>query len=203
VATKKQTDAERRRERAKKASQTLASAPLTHARDLVPLFSGADPKAPTAGAVRMAFRAHLLWMNDAGFAVVRWQNLPSIVGDDVDLIKLGLCELYSRALFESAFAAHFDGADPRSDVAVLAQMRDVYGAAMAAEVHSRVAQRGPVRDLSKPSAPLDTRTPEDRCARCAHVRSAHDTPSTGPCCNSQTGPDEWCACQTFLESAAR
>jgi len=126
-----------------------ARPPTAHARTLVPAFCDADPLAPSAGAVRLAFRAHLLWFNAAGFAVLQWQQLPELVGDDRERIKLSLCELYSRAYFESCFAAHFDRADPQSDMHVLRAIAELFGPRLAEEVHAAVAACGPVRQESK------------------------------------------------------
>jgi hypothetical protein len=127
-----------------------AQAPTVHARTLVPAFCDADPLAPSAGAVRLAFRAHLLWFNAAGFAVLQWQQLPELVGDDRERIKLSLCELYSRAYFETCFAAHFDRADPQSDMHVLRAIAELFGPKLAEEVHAAVAAHGPVRQEKKP-----------------------------------------------------
>lgn len=115
--------------------------PIQSARDMVPAFSDAKPDAPTAGNVRLAFRAHVMWQNDCTIILLAWKDmLQAPLSDEQRITQL--CELYSRAIFECAFCRHFDGADPCSDVVVLEQIRDAFGDSTTRAVHDLVATRG-------------------------------------------------------------
>lgn len=118
-------------------------APPANVRSLVPGHSDALADAPTAGNVRLTFRAHVLFQNECSVVLLAWKDLVEAPLTSEQRIAQ-LCELYSRAIFESSFARHFDGVDPRSDMIVLAQIRDAFGAATARNVHDMVATRGVV-----------------------------------------------------------
>lgn len=112
-------------------------------RDYMPQHSDADPTAPTAGFMRLAFRAHCVFANRCPVVVMGWHDLLAAqVGPSQQFDML--CELYSRAIFECSFARHLDGVDPCTDVAVLEQMRAALGDAMALRVHNEVSELGVV-----------------------------------------------------------
>jgi len=116
---------------------------LMNVRDLVPSHCAADPNAPTAGKVRLAFRSHVLFRNAARCSL-DWPDLVRL-DCDTDTRRALLCEFYSRAIFECSIAAHFDGAELRTDYIVLENIADAFGARVAFEVHTAVEREGYVR----------------------------------------------------------
>lgn len=55
-----------------------------------------------------------------------------------------LCEVYSRAIFETCISQHFDETDSRVDALILRHIRDAFGPGVALDVHDAVAKHGPV-----------------------------------------------------------
>lgn len=110
-------------------------------RKLVPSYSSAKSSDSNAGFLRMAFRAWLLWFNDCP-AVLPFRTLLQSQELDDDTRRLMACELYARAVMESALAQHLDGANPRSDRIVLDQLAEGLGDAFAERVAADVALRG-------------------------------------------------------------
>lgn len=112
-------------------------------RSLVPSECSANPDAPTAGFLRQAFVAHVQWLNMLPVIVTSWSEMVRApMGPDTRFTSLA--ELYARAIFECAFARHFDGADPCTDVVVLEQIANAYGESYALRVHDSVAACGVV-----------------------------------------------------------
>lgn len=110
-------------------------------RKLVPVLSTAKPGDNSAGFARMAFRAWILWFNDCPI-VVPFRTLLASSDIDANARVLMACELYARAIMESALAAHLDGSNPRSDRAVLEQLASALGDSFAERVAADVALRG-------------------------------------------------------------
>lgn len=130
------------RDTARDEVKALQAAKPVNVRDLVPELCDADPTAATAGRVRLAFRAHVLFFNEAP-AVLHFRELLTGSMPDEARLKM-LCELYQRAVFECLFCQHFDKADPRTDMQVLRQVTESLGSATALQVHDTVKARGVV-----------------------------------------------------------
>jgi hypothetical protein len=123
--------------------QSDSPLPQLNVRKLVPAHSSAIASDPTAGNVRLAFRAHCLFQNDCSIVMLSWGDIVSAPMSTAQRTTQ-LCELYSRAIFESSFAKFFDGEDPRTDVIVLTQIAEAFGHPAARQVHDMVAERGVV-----------------------------------------------------------
>ncbi len=117
--------------------------------ELVPGMCSAKPTDSTAGFVRLAFRAHIAWFNDCP-AVLHVREVISAPMDDAVRHTMA-CELYARAILESALAAHLDGENPRTDRHVYSQLHDSLGAQFAREMRVAVMERGVVFDDAPPA----------------------------------------------------
>ncbi len=110
-------------------------------RTLLPVSSSAKASDNHAGFARMAVRAWILWFNDCPI-IVPFRTLLASSDIAPEARVLMCCELYARAVMESALAAHFDGTNPRSDRAVLEQIASALGDSFAERVAADVALRG-------------------------------------------------------------
>ena len=129
--------------------QALAAAvrrPL-NVSELVPASSSAKASDGTAGFLRKAFRAHVMWHNDCP-AILPFRTLLTSDQLDDDARHVMACELYSRAILECAMAAHLDKANPRSDRNVLEQLAASWGEEAAERVQRDVEARGVVFDAT-------------------------------------------------------
>lgn len=111
-------------------------------RELLPATMRSNPDVETANFCRLAFRAWITWANDCP-VLLQFRELLTADLDEATRHTMA-CELYARATFESAFAAHFDGTNPRTDRAVLRQLNESLGEDFAVRVHIAVEQRGVV-----------------------------------------------------------
>lgn len=109
---------------------------------LIPAYCNPSKDPASAGRVRQAFVAHTFFFHEAGSVAVQLDQLVRAQVDDHALLVKLLCESYSRAVFETLFAMHFDQQDPRADALLLDQIRDVYGPDLAGQVHEVVKTRG-------------------------------------------------------------
>jgi hypothetical protein len=85
---------------------------VINVRELLPTTCDADPAAPTAGNVRLAFRSHVLFRNAARCSL-DWADIVRADVDNETRLAL-LCEYYARAIYEAAFVAHFDATQLRT-----------------------------------------------------------------------------------------
>lgn len=121
----------------------------------MPLFDQADKKHPWLPTT--AFRAWSGWtaLIDGGCYQVRHIAARRERMSLSDAVKC-LCEIYARAVFETAFGMFFSDVDSRADVEVLAQITDAFGPEIARRVAADVAEVGPVPPASRK---LDTVMP--------------------------------------------
>ncbi len=110
--------------------------------NLVPAYCRANPDEASAGRLRQAFVAHTLFFHEAGCSAIQLDQLVKAGVDRHETLVALLCESYSRAIFESLFAMHFDRMDPQADVQLLEAIGGVFGAELAADVHREVELRG-------------------------------------------------------------
>lgn len=113
----------------------------------------ARPDEDTAGFLRKALRAQIAWFNDCP-AVLPFHTLICSPELDGEVRHVMACELYARAILESALAAHLDGTNPRSDRAVLRQLGDSLGEAFCERVRLDVEARGVVFQEAASTAPV-------------------------------------------------
>lgn len=137
---------------------------LISVRDLLPSYF--EPQAATdvnAGILRQAFRAHILFFMEAGVGMQPRMIAQSNVSDRDVLVRL-LCETYSRAICECAFAMYFDGANPQSYVALRGEISELFGASVMLAVHDAVKARGIVLDelATPPPSPSAPAAPAER-----------------------------------------
>ena len=96
----------------------------------------------SAGRLRSAFVAHTMFFHEAHQQAVQIDRLVASGIDDEDALVTLLCESYSRAVFESLFALHFDRADPQADLQLSESIRQAFGAEIEQRVVSAVRERG-------------------------------------------------------------
>lgn len=109
---------------------------------LIPSYCQPNTDQASAGRVRSAFVAHTMFFHEAQCNAVQLDALVKAGIDDRDTLISLLCESYSRAVFESLFALHFDRMDPRSDEQLLDAIAGVYGRELADAVHAETKLRG-------------------------------------------------------------
>lgn len=125
-------------------NDTEASERLLTVGDLVNPWCDDNPNETTAGLVRSAFVAHTMFFSEAGLQSVQVQQLSrSNVRDRPSIVRM-LCETYSRAVFETAFALYFDRCDPQTDVHLHNVISTFYSPEIANEVRAVIAARGVV-----------------------------------------------------------
>lgn len=100
-------------------------------------------KTATRLTVPSAYRAWAYWATTVGYGCLQ---VASVRAMDLDKPTelLALCEVYSRAIFETQLGLHFDASDSHVDQAVLILIRDLYSDDVAVGVHRSVAAHGPV-----------------------------------------------------------
>lgn len=111
---------------------------------LVPAYCTPNADPASAGRVRSAFVAHVMFFHEADCCAVQVPYLVQSNIDDQNRIVALLCESYSRAVFESLFALHFDRMDPQADVQLLDTISGAFGDDVARRVHEEVKLRGVV-----------------------------------------------------------
>jgi hypothetical protein len=108
---------------------------------------------PAPLSVPTAFRAWCFWANSLGVGCLL---VPSIqrsfegrLSDDAKKqLVVALCEVYSRAIFETTLGLEYDLVDSHADVHVFHEIESRWGLPLAELVHARVLANGPVsRDL--------------------------------------------------------
>lgn len=90
-----------------------------------------------------AYRAWALWANELGFGCLQVSTVKQYESAGPQRLAQ-LCEVYSRAVFETAIGLHFDAVDSNVDMLVLLQIQELFSAQLADEVHAAVKARGPV-----------------------------------------------------------
>ena len=154
-------------------------------RELVSGFCSENPDPVSAGLLRRAFVAHTMFFNEVGGSTVQVaQLMRSSVSDPAAIVAL-LRETYSRAVFETAFALHFDRADVASDRALLNVIAEAYDLDVALAVHREVAARGVVL-MHETDGELVRTTPQQRAGQLAEA--AHRHPSTGEASAARDAP---------------
>jgi len=104
---------------------------------------------PATLSVPNAFRAWSHWANTLGIGCLQVPSLQrtfegrTSAPEQKELVT-ALCEVYARAVFETAIGLEYDRIDSHADVHVFHQIADRWGSAFAATVHARVAANGPV-----------------------------------------------------------
>lgn len=95
-----------------------------------------------------SFRAWSQWANTQGCGCLQVHAVKSAFdgreATESDAMMVALCEVYSRAVNETAIALHFDRTDSRVDVHVAQQISDFWSWDIACLVHSQCAAVGPV-----------------------------------------------------------
>jgi len=115
---------------------------LVNVAALVPaLGRRASATEDSAGFCRKALRAQIAWFNDCP-AILPFRDLLCSAQLDGEMRHTMACEVYARSILESALAWHLDGTNPRTDRAVLRQLRDSLGDEFAQRVHLDVEARG-------------------------------------------------------------
>lgn len=97
--------------------------------------------------VPASFRAWSAWANIQGCGCLQVHNVKAAFEGrehEVDAAEVALCEVYSRAVNETAIALHFSRVDSRVDVHVAKQITELWSASMAEHIHGKCAAVGPV-----------------------------------------------------------
>jgi hypothetical protein len=143
---------------------------------LVPMFCAPTKDPASPGRVRAAFVAHTMFFHEADAQAVQLDRLAQSGVDDRDTIVRYLCESYSRAVFESLFALHFDSMDPRADEQLLAAIGDTFGDEVAHQVHAVVELRGVVIARSSIARPVQQHNASD-VAQAERTNLSHLAPA--------------------------
>jgi hypothetical protein len=107
-----------------------------------------------------AYLAWAHWVNlqdVGGLQIVAVQQAFSgrVTPDDERARLTALCEVYARAIFETALAIHFDEVDSMSDVQVATQISMHFSDELALAVHRACRAHGPtVRDAAAMFGPI-------------------------------------------------
>jgi hypothetical protein len=122
-----------------------------------------------------------LTVPNAYLAWAHWVNLQNVGGlqvaavhaafngrvspDDERARLVALCEVYARAIFETALAIHFDECDSMSDVQVATHIALHFSDDLAVSVHRACRAHGPtVRDAAAMFGPIAEETEETEAA---------------------------------------
>ena len=127
-------------------------------RELVPALCVPAGNEDSASKLRLAFRAHTMFFQEVNCSIQLEHVVSATLGRD-ELVAL-LCETYSRAVFETLFGIHFDGADAQADRLLLESIRGQLGAGIAYAVHAEVEARGVVIERPDVAPPKPDMEPE-------------------------------------------
>lgn len=139
-------------------------------------------KSATRITVPSAYRAWAYWATTVGYGCLQVAGIKA-ANLDTPTELLALCEVYSRAVFETQLGLHFDQCDSKCDVAVLILIRELYTDAIAIGVHRNVAARGPVvrdYDAAVQDALLDAANEAQEALRLSAENERADIRTTPP-----------------------
>lgn len=99
----------------------------------------------TAFGVMPCYRAWAYWvarLDGGGYQVKHVvARRDMLTGEQ---IVTALCEVYSRAVFETSLSVHFEGIDSKADEEVITQIAIAFGELVAQDVITWTAKHGPL-----------------------------------------------------------